>query len=695
VLEVRVAARPTGDPIPSAEVAIPVAGAIGLTDARGTVRFRGIPPGSYRLHVSALGFEARVQDVVAVNGQVTSVSVRLGPAPLDLPGVEVASAHPGAWAEAVQIRTADLPPGVRDLPGALEEVPGVTVVRRGGAGSQVGVQLRGAAPDQVLVLLDGVPLNSPLHGDVDLSTVDLGSLERIVVLPGARTARYGPRALGGVVLLETGSRSESWADLSLGVGAWGERRGAANLDWRPSPRWSLFMGGRRTQGDGDFLYPVPEFRGGGEARRENARFRMESVRLGLSGTAKRGEVDLRLHLSRTRRGTPGTIAQPSLTARQRHHRGGISLRAESRREEGGVAVLLGVQEQDTRYQDPSPPFGQAYDQSARVTQKDLSVEAWRAFGPVDLTAGGDVRRMGIDSNADGLTPSTVKEGGIWGQGSMVRPMGQGLRLGLQAGIRLDHHDLISDPTLSPSLGIRLLRGGTRLEVAYRNGFSPPGLSDLFFQEGVLAKPNPDLRPERVQGELSLTVAHTTGPGPISAEGQVSLYQADIDDMIFWFPDFRFIWRPENLNVARRGMEVLASMGAPVLGSPLSLSGSIEWSRVTYRDGVLAGQVVYRPRVTASARIRWNLEWVETTLSAHHTGSRHTVAGSAVNALDPYTLLDWGMAFPLPVLPVTEVGGRVDLSFTNILDEKSSLLADYPLPGRGWSVGLTLQPSRSP
>ena len=43
-------------------------------------------------------------------------------------------------------------------------------------------QLRGANPDAVLVLLDGIPLNDPVTGEADLSTVSARSLTRATVL---------------------------------------------------------------------------------------------------------------------------------------------------------------------------------------------------------------------------------------------------------------------------------------------------------------------------------------------------------------------------------------------------------------------------------------------------------------------------------------------------------------------------------
>ncbi|MBD3239530.1 MAG: TonB-dependent receptor plug domain-containing protein, partial [Chitinivibrionales bacterium] len=91
--------------------------------------------------------------------------------------------------------------GVRTVAEALETVPGVTVSV--GRKNEVAVQLRGADPKRVLVLLDGRPMNMPYYGKIDLRTVPVDRVERIKVLLGAASLLYGPNAAGGVINIIT------------------------------------------------------------------------------------------------------------------------------------------------------------------------------------------------------------------------------------------------------------------------------------------------------------------------------------------------------------------------------------------------------------------------------------------------------------------------------------------------------------
>jgi outer membrane cobalamin receptor len=88
----------------------------------------------------------------------------------------------------------------------LREVPGFMLFRR--SGSRVanptaqGVSLRGvgaSGASRAIVLDDGIPLNDPFGGWIFWGRVPRTSLERIEVLRGGASDRYGSGAMGGVV----------------------------------------------------------------------------------------------------------------------------------------------------------------------------------------------------------------------------------------------------------------------------------------------------------------------------------------------------------------------------------------------------------------------------------------------------------------------------------------------------------------
>jgi hemoglobin/transferrin/lactoferrin receptor protein len=93
----------------------------------------------------------------------------------------------------------------RFLPGhandALLAVPGVDLVKMGPWASRV--SLRGLSGDRVLVMVDGVRVNTVRGHGAQSSLVSVDKLDAVELLPGATSAQFGSDAMGGVVNLVT------------------------------------------------------------------------------------------------------------------------------------------------------------------------------------------------------------------------------------------------------------------------------------------------------------------------------------------------------------------------------------------------------------------------------------------------------------------------------------------------------------
>lgn len=70
------------------------------------------------------------------------------------------------------------------------------------------VMLRGFDQDQLLVLLDGIPIASPYHGYVDLSQLPIESISKIKIIKGGSSVLYGANTLGGVINIVTRKSGE-------------------------------------------------------------------------------------------------------------------------------------------------------------------------------------------------------------------------------------------------------------------------------------------------------------------------------------------------------------------------------------------------------------------------------------------------------------------------------------------------------
>lgn len=91
-------------------------------------------------------------------------------------------------------------PFVDDL---LRLQPDLQVVQNGGPGTNATLLMRGGGSNQVLVLVNGIKLNSPSTGTTDLSGLLTTDVERIEIIKGPQSTLYGSEAMAGVVNIIT------------------------------------------------------------------------------------------------------------------------------------------------------------------------------------------------------------------------------------------------------------------------------------------------------------------------------------------------------------------------------------------------------------------------------------------------------------------------------------------------------------
>jgi len=162
---------------------------------------------------------------------------------VSLEAVQVKAKHPFPQAEADQAAASSVitheqmsqpGKGVADL---LDQEVGLNVTRQGGLDAFSTLSIRGSSAEQVLIFLDGIPLNSAEGGPVNLSLLPLGNLEKIEIYRGAAPILLGGSAIGGVVNLVSNSTSKRTLELTGGGGSYGTRSAQGSF----SDQFGLFQ----------------------------------------------------------------------------------------------------------------------------------------------------------------------------------------------------------------------------------------------------------------------------------------------------------------------------------------------------------------------------------------------------------------------------------------------------------------------
>ena len=89
--------------------------------------------------------------------------------------------------------------GALRLNEVLYEQTGIQVIQDHGSG----VQIQGLSTDYVLILIDGEPIVGRTKGNLDLSRLVVGNIERIEIVKGPSSSLFGSEAMGGVINIIT------------------------------------------------------------------------------------------------------------------------------------------------------------------------------------------------------------------------------------------------------------------------------------------------------------------------------------------------------------------------------------------------------------------------------------------------------------------------------------------------------------
>ena len=97
-----------------------------------------------------------------------------------------------------------------DLADALEKSFNLSVKRYGSYGSNTSISLRGFGGGRVLILVDGIPMNSAQSGEFDLGMIPLNDVEEIQVISGGSDSKYNfSGAVGGIINIITKKKNEA------------------------------------------------------------------------------------------------------------------------------------------------------------------------------------------------------------------------------------------------------------------------------------------------------------------------------------------------------------------------------------------------------------------------------------------------------------------------------------------------------
>jgi outer membrane cobalamin receptor len=459
-------------------------------------------------------------------------------------------------------RTFDLTqPGILELYNSPEDLlrldPSINLQERAPGGVQADISIRGTTFEQTLILVDGLRINDPETGHLNLDIpLPLEAFSGIDVLHGSGSTFYGSDAIGGAVNLITQQPSHSEVAMKLGGGTFNATEQHLRADWINASRGVLQaerLTASRDTSDG-FFYQTP-----GGAYENDRGYHANAAASDTFLSSAAGCTEVLLATSDRPYGANLFYGDYDSKERTKSWFGAVRQ---------GLAHDVSADFAYGRHTDEfillaAAPSVYENNHVATTWQSDLRQTSQLAPN-IDLAYGLEADGESILSNS--LGHHARNQGAGYVSLSAHTPT----RLTLSVGAR---EQLNGGPTqvFSPSVAIGYrLSQGLRAHAAYGHGFRLPTYVDLYYADPATIG-NPLLKPETSQSyEAGLDYTPTAHPHIHATATGFQLHQANAIDYVKPASTPKAPWQALNIGrIDYTGAESTVSL-APTMSQHLDL-----------------------------------------------------------------------------------------------------------------------------
>lgn len=210
----RVLDRVTGQPLVFANVVVEGTNLGAATDADGKFTILQVPPGTYSVTVSYMGYQPLQITLVNVRtNRISTVNFNLSQMVVSGETVVVLADRPVVEKDnSATLRSVNQ----QDIENLPSTTVGDVLRTQAGVVSSGGLHVRGGRSGEVVYLIDGIPMTNPLFSDINSAEViNRDVISEMQIISGTYSAEYG-NAMSGIINIATrdgGRRLSSELDL--------------------------------------------------------------------------------------------------------------------------------------------------------------------------------------------------------------------------------------------------------------------------------------------------------------------------------------------------------------------------------------------------------------------------------------------------------------------------------------------------
>lgn len=540
--------------------------------------------------------------------------------------------------------------------------------------------VRGTGSQHTQVVWEGIPINDPMLGQTDLSTISLTGISSVRVLYGSAGLTNNSGGIGGTVELIPGKRrKQDGVDVNLNLSAGSFGTYGVSIQVREKFK--------RMVDNTSFEYQTAQnnftYRNLASIAREEKTLEHAAIeRIGFSKSVgaqlnDRNRLKASIYYSQVNRQFPPTMVMVSTkeTLFDRDIWAALNWRRVGAKSILSVSAsyIYGKQEY---FDNNEYTFHHLYQANKNLVRYKLSLGHNLHF-----EAGADIFNETAKSDSAYRFEPKWR---FWQAGFASLKYVPKRWVAAQVLVR---EDLI-DGKFSPIQGLVGVEAKPAkwmyLKGNVSRNFRPPTLNDLYWVPGG----NANLQSEiGFSWETGLGFKANTKSFKFRLDG--TYFQSEIDNWIIWLPDGS-LWTPRNKRaVSVKGIEGKLEMAVSVGKVLLKLNGAYTWVSSTVKEGTsetdasVGKQLIYVPQQQVKANLSIHVKKLYLLYGHSYTGIRYTTSDNH-SSLPAFQLSYASFGYAHQFKKHT-----VGLNFTidNLFNQEYQTIAWRPMPGRSFLINL--------
>ncbi|MFM2268938.1 MAG: hypothetical protein RL757_2379 [Bacteroidota bacterium] len=548
---------------------------------------------------------------------------------------------------------------------------------------------RGMASNHTVIVWNGVSLQNPLNGILDLNGVDINGLDNITIKQGGGAALFSSGAVGGVIELRQDAPPQyksRFLDFSMGYGSFSTlnlRLHAGETRARFRHKFSF----SHQNSKNDFLFRNIIEIGKPLERAINAGYQknnfQEHIQIPLNALQT---LNIYAWYSASKRGLmpPLLGRNDSATLEDSAFRGIVEWTRNCDTNKTQITKIR------TAFLDDRNIYNSDRISNSLNAVRTVLIEAehnmdWSKYGFVRVGANVTYNQA-RSNNLETATREnpTRNRMAFFANYRLEKPK----LLRFNANFRQEWVDMQAIPTTF-SLGMEKdIRFNSSLKTVFRADFSRnfnlPSLNDLYWTQ----LGNPNLLPEKGWSrEAGLSVIYRKENEKIKSKHQLNItfFNIDLNNRILWSPDNIGIWRPRNVTQMKSiGTEISLQNSVTYQKFKTIVSAHYQLANATNKLTNL--QLIYTPKHSVSAQLQVNYAQTYVGFQQSYNSKRFMDDANEIST-PAFALSNFYIGFS-PKYAASRMDIR--LQILNLFDNDYQVLQNIPNPKRATNLNFSIK-----